>query len=267
MSVTEIILLVLGLLVFILSFLLPAKQKSKTEERIRIDEEQIREVLDKEVEEAKKQIGDVVEETVTYSMEKSERSMERVCNEKIMAINEYSDTVLKQISKNHDEVVFLYDMLNDKHEKLKSTVSEAARTATAVKQTVKDAEISAKEAEEKVKEVQESLISVESPENEKSETVKGQSQETEFVPINPRKVEVVIPAEEQKEAPKKKEVKKPKAEKTDLNLSVPGKAGSQNNNEKILNLHKEGKSNMAIAKELGLGIGEVKLVIDLFEGI
>ena len=42
---------------------------------------------------------------------------------------------------------------------------------------------------------------------------------------------------------------------------------SGNNNEKILNLHKAGKSNMAIAKELGLGIGEVKLVIDLFEGI
>ena len=38
-----------------------------------------------------------------------------------------------------------------------------------------------------------------------------------------------------------------------------------NNNEKILKLHKQGKSNMAIAKELGLGIGEVKLVIDLFE--
>ena len=28
-----------------------------------------------------------------------------------------------------------------------------------------------------------------------------------------------------------------------------------------------GKSNMAIGKELGLGIGEVKLVIDLFEGL
>ena len=39
-----------------------------------------------------------------------------------------------------------------------------------------------------------------------------------------------------------------------------------NNNEQILMLHKAGKSNMAIARELGLGIGEVKLVIDLFEG-
>ena len=40
-----------------------------------------------------------------------------------------------------------------------------------------------------------------------------------------------------------------------------------NSNERILELHKAGKSNMAIAKELGLGIGEVKLVIDLYKGL
>ncbi|MCF0142249.1 MAG: hypothetical protein HUJ75_02615, partial [Parasporobacterium sp.] len=47
----------------------------------------------------------------------------------------------------------------------------------------------------------------------------------------------------------------------------PGKStGSRNNNERILELHKAGRSNMAIARELGLGIGEVKFVIGLFEG-
>ncbi len=34
-------------------------------------------------------------------------------------------------------------------------------------------------------------------------------------------------------------------------------------NRQILEMHKQGKSNMVIARELGLGIGEVKLVIDL----
>ena len=38
----------------------------------------------------------------------------------------------------------------------------------------------------------------------------------------------------------------------------------KNKNEQIRKMHNEGKSNMAIAKELGLGVGEVKLVIDLF---
>ena len=39
-----------------------------------------------------------------------------------------------------------------------------------------------------------------------------------------------------------------------------------NNNEAILKLHKLGKSKVEIAKELGLGVGEVSLVIDLFKG-
>ncbi|MDE6213760.1 MAG: hypothetical protein K2M70_09850, partial [Lachnospiraceae bacterium] len=46
-----------------------------------------------------------------------------------------------------------------------------------------------------------------------------------------------------------------------------GNDNGRNSNERILELHKAGKSNMAIAKELGLGLGEVKLVIDLFEGV
>ncbi len=38
-------------------------------------------------------------------------------------------------------------------------------------------------------------------------------------------------------------------------------------NEQILTLHKQGKSTVAIAKELGLGVGEVKLVIDLYKNL
>jgi len=37
-----------------------------------------------------------------------------------------------------------------------------------------------------------------------------------------------------------------------------------NNNERILKLYREGRTVLEIAKELGLGTGEVKLVIDLF---
>lgn len=42
-------------------------------------------------------------------------------------------------------------------------------------------------------------------------------------------------------------------------------ADGRNNNERILELYSQGKSKVAIAKELGLGVGEVKLVIDLFK--
>lgn len=223
MEVTEIILMILGILVIALSFLLPDK-KAESKDSIQINEEEMRELIDKEVKCAQDRIQDIVEETVAYSMEKTERTMEKLTNEKMMAVNEYSDSVLEQIDKNHKEAVFLYDMLNDKHENLKETIRK-------VNQTVSEAN---QPAEEK--------------------TAK-------------KTVRKARPAETKTDDRNEKAEKAEKAEKIDLSsIANPGKDG-RNSNSQILKLHKEGKSNMAIAKELGLGIGEVKLVIDLFEGI
>lgn len=293
MSITEIILLILGMLIFIVSFLIPAGGKKEKKETDGIKEEQLKELIHKEVEEAKTKIGDIVEETITYSMEKTERAMDRLTNEKMMAVNEYSDTVLEQINKNHKEAVFLYDMLNDKHENLKQTVSEAAKTGAEVKQTVKDAEITAKEAKKKAIEAREQAIeameateSIQTASEAMTESMEEavKEEETDFTPIHAKKVEIVKEEAEGKkpeEKPKKRTVKKP-AEKTqgasgtanaatekkasNAELSMTAAAG-KGNKERILELHEAGKSNMAIAKELGLGIGEVKLVIDLFQGI
>lgn len=276
MNITELILLIFGGIVFTVSFFLPSGGKKEKDGISKADEEEIKEIIGREVEEAKTQISDIVDETITYSMEKTERSMERLTNEKIMAVNEYSDTVLEQINKNHKEAVFLYDMLNDKHENLKSTVSEAVKTASEVKQTVKDAEVTAREAKEQAVEIK--------------EQIPAPVPEKEFVPIQVPRVEVTdgsatAEIEKEPEKPKRKTTRKvkpeasaskeeavdpektEKASKVDLSMAAPGKTGGRNSNERILELHKAGKSNMAIAKELGLGIGEVKLVIDLFEGI
>lgn len=276
MNITELILLIFGGIVFTVSFFLPSGGKKEKDGISKADEEEIKEIIGREVEEAKTQISDIVDETITYSMEKTERSMERLTNEKIMAVNEYSDTVLEQINKNHKEAVFLYDMLNDKHENLKSTVSEAVKTASEVKQTVKDAEVTAREAKEQAVEIK--------------EQIPAPVPEKEFVPIQAPRVEVTdgsatAEIEKEPEKPKRRTTRKVKTEasaskeeavdpektekasKVDLSMAAPGKTGGRNSNERILELHKAGKSNMAIAKELGLGIGEVKLVIDLFEGI
>lgn len=299
MGVMEIVLIVLGVIVFIGSFLLPAGKKTDTQESEKISEDTIREMVGREVEDAKSQISDIVDETITYAIEKTERSMDRLTNEKMMAVNEYSDTVLEEINKNHKEVVFLYDMLNDKHENLKTTVSQAAKTVSEVKQTVKDVEVLAKETESILKE----------PEHtgndggvSRTETI---LEKTEFTPITPMQVKVDMQPEvekAQKEEGKaggnERKSRTVKAAKQEISLDVPadgnerknrstgaagdvlpdipeleiapkpaGRAGGRNSNERILELHKAGKSNMAIAKELGLGIGEVKLVIDLFEGL
>lgn len=106
MSATEIILIVIGVAVFLLGYLMPARKKDLDEEVQLISEDEIRRLVASEVEHVKDRIGDIVDETIHYSMEKTERAMERVANEKIMAVNEYSDTVLEEINKNHKEVVF-----------------------------------------------------------------------------------------------------------------------------------------------------------------
>ena len=153
MGATEIILIVIGIVVFLLGYLMPARKKDIDEEVKLISEDEIRKMVSGEMGHVKDRIDDIVEETVSYSMEKTERAMERLTNEKIMAINEYSDTVLEEINKNHKEVVFLYDMLNDKHDNLMTTVNEATAASDGVKETLKDAENTVSEATDKADDV------------------------------------------------------------------------------------------------------------------
>ena len=104
---------------------------------------------ERQKEDIKTQISAVFREqtsVMTQTVEDRTRdALEKLSNQKINELAEYSDTVLGEINKNHSEVMFLYDMLNDKHENLKNTVTEVEKTAKEVRQTVKDAEINAKE--------------------------------------------------------------------------------------------------------------------------
>ena len=154
MSITGIVLIVAGVIVLALGYLVPVRKKDMDTESLLISEDEIRKMVDRELDNVKTHIADIVDETVTYSMEKTERSMERIANEKIMAVNEYSDTVLEEINKNHKEVIFLYDMLNDKHENLKAAVVEATQTTDEVRQTLKDAEVTAIQADRAIEHVE-----------------------------------------------------------------------------------------------------------------
>jgi len=405
MGATEIILIVIGAVVFLLGYLLPARKKDLDEEVRLISEDEVRKLVSGEADHVRDKIGDIVDETVSYSIEKAERAMERIANEKIMAVSEYSDTVLEEIDKNHKEVVFLYDMLNDKHDNLMSTVNEAADVADGVKQSVKDTEVTAREAVERIdtvmKEADEALQRIKTAEESalqarkeardvmrsvmkaaenmerdlaayhvakpgqkdtvgaaampankragagnmpgsfpqekalaapepnaavtvnntgdsnvksqdgKQEEAKGDrtkespdmaGETVDFKPIEPKKVEIIhepdgdyaaaneggrstseefasmgifAPKAEEPEEPRRKArirrtSKRGHAQENSPAVDIQfaqGKDNGCNNNERILKLHKAGKSNMAIAKELGLGLGEVKLVIDLFEGM
>lgn len=148
MEWVEIILLIIGIGAFAASFFVRTSgEQLSREERKRTDEE-IKARVDKQMEEAAAKINHSVDDAVQYAVDKTERSLERVSNEKIMGVSEYADTVLTDIHKNHEEVVFLYDMLNDKQTALKNFTAEVAKTAKAVSVLAKEAKKSAEAAAE-----------------------------------------------------------------------------------------------------------------------
>jgi len=301
MGMLEIILLVSGAIVFILSFVIPVKKEQLNEETKTLAQEEIRELVSREVEQVKSKMDEMSEEACQERIEKAQRSMERISNEKIMAVNEYSDTVLSEIQKNHQEVVFLYDMLNDKQSSLKDTIHEADKNIKDLLQQVKDSEITVRENLENVETatatvvaavselpavtvMEETPVVVSSVIMDEKNTEEVLEEKPSFVPFKPEKV-TVTPKKVRKSAPKKVKIaedaeQKPAEEKSTLDMLLESKDASDvqlqfstqrdngiNSNERILELHKAGKSNMSIAKELGLGIGEVKLVIDLYKGL
>ena len=371
MGVTEIVLIILGIAVFAASFLVPDKYAKQEDGIIKEQEKKLKLFLQRELQTIRIGIEEKVEESMVSSGEKSERYMERITNEKIMAIQEYSDTVLEQIHKNHEEAVFLYDMLNNKHDQIKYTAGEISSAVeearqkleitvqdvtrdllrgsirdsliekignmlqetvqeaidTSIKEDLQDRiektvqkEVELAVSENLMRAIKEAVeISIEESIREREQKgplISGievlankQQEKEEKEDLTERKKEdskdtaekLVTEAGEQefqelalgipevsmeeeqpfvvqpvkKVSPKKKApAKKGGArEKTTINSEgnkdIPAgkeEAGS-NNKEKILKLHREGMSNMAIARELGLGIGEVQLVIGLFEGM
>ena len=256
MGLTEILLILLGVLAFIGSFIIPEKVSKKDSVDIKIQEEKIKEIVENEVKQASYQIEEKVDETVTAAIEKTERYMERVSNEKIMAIQEYSDTVLNQINKNHEEAVFLYDMLNNKLAQVKTTAAE-------IHMKVQDVKVETDSKPMKVLEEPVDIAVKETADEKESLGKTGNEEEVQKEKV--QKEKVLSPG---KKAPAKKNTTKKSKnieKKTDIEIQFEPDSDVGSNKSQILKLHEEGKSNMAIAKSLGLGIGEVKLIIDLFE--
>ena len=227
MGILEIVLLIAGIIIFTGSFFLPLGGEKNTGIDQKAAKEEIHSLVEEEMNTVRSKMQDKMEETSGDAIEKAERSLERLTNEKIMAVNEYSDTVLQEIHKNHEEAMFLYDMLNSKHANIKDTVSKidkavkAAENKTAENKTVEDKAAADKTA------------------GTVAEEKKADTSQTESLIQPENSPEIGFMGETVQEG--------------------------QNNNEKILEMHRQGKSTVAIAKELGLGVGEVKLVIDLYK--
>ena len=232
MGILEIVLLIAGVIIFTGSFFLPLGGEKNTGIDQKAAKEEIHGLVEEEMNNVRSKMQDKMEETSEDAIEKAERALERLTNEKIMAVNEYSDTVLHEIHKNHEEAMFLYDMLNSKHANIKDTVSKMDKAVKAAENKT----LENKTAENKAA-------------AEKTATDKTAGTVAEEKTVDASQTETLIQPENSPE----------------IGFMGETVQEGQNNNEKILEMHKQGKSTVAIAKELGLGVGEVKLVIDLYK--
>lgn len=140
MTALELILLLLGAAVFAVSFIVP-ERKYKISEKARQElEVEIKEIIADTLKQLPDKMDEAMEDATEALMEKTERSLEKLSNEKIMAVHEYSDTVIEDINKNHKEVLFLYDMLSDKQVDLRNHVRKAEATAGEVKKILAGAQ-------------------------------------------------------------------------------------------------------------------------------
>lgn len=275
MTGLEIALLTIGLIVIVASFVFSSKSDGDTMHNV----EDVT-FTDKQKEDIKKQIMDILDEQIDNVKEQTEISLDKLSNQKMLEMNEYSDTILQEINRNHNEVMFLYDMLNEKKKEINNTVRDMNVTKKEIeksktvpkKQTVIDSIKDMSEdtggfmaSEELLREEQKDVDTRKKDIlNQLDAVVEAVSDDVsadlEAVEKKPKKRTSTgrTAAKRMKETVKKETLREDNRD--------PKAFETGNNNEKILQLSKEGKSNVEIAKELGLGIGEVKLVIDLFKG-
>lgn len=205
-----------------------------------------------------KQVKEEMEQYKEEVLTSASEELSRLSNDKLLGMNEYSEEVLARMTKNHEEVVFLYDMLKEKEEDVKDLVHHVDSVKAQIhNETAQEYQ----KMMDALKKLQGSRIAVE-----------AEATQTEDTDRQPD------------EAPKKKKnknLKSTQAQKLTKDLEKKSKAAreiveeddsedvasdnSNNHNAEIIKLYKEGNSVFDISKLLSIGQGEVKLVIDLYK--
>ena len=216
--------------------------------------------------------------------------MSEIANDKMLAINDMSGQLIEKIEQNHKEVIFLYDMLNEKSDYLKdfsAKIDGLRHELEKEEERIKALNNDIDDKLVKVKEVRQTVIA--KPGNpvaakqEKSQRVptgieqakaankpaeipaqaknlvKMQKKEAEDIPSD---INDIFDADE-RDIFKDAEVPEITEEIDEIDLS-PELTEELSTNDKILKMHSEGKSVMEISKELGMGQGEVQLILGLY---
>lgn len=294
MDIIVIICLIIGVACIGASFFIKEKadidnhEKEKIAEEIRgraLSEDSIRKVMTRVEKGFSEKLSAISEDKLGGFADK----MSEIANDKMLAINDMSGQLMEKIEQNHKEVIFLYDMLNEKSDYLKDFSAkidglrhELEREEERIKALNNDLD----DKMIKVKEVRQTVIAkpvapVE-VKQEKSRRVPTGIEQAKAA-IKPAEVPAQaknlvkmkkevedIPSDindifdtDERDIFKDAEVPEITEEIDEIDLS-PELTEELSTNDKILKMHSEGKSVMEISKELGMGQGEVQLILGLY---
>lgn len=250
MGPIEIIMLLCGIAFLILSFFVGNEKVSQhpvTDADLFSEEK---------IENLKKDLEHSITEAADDLIEDAKNKLASASNETIISIDEFSKQTLERITHNHEEVVFMYNMLQNKEEELKKSTEEFQKSLdefekkkTAIKDDLLVMTASAESGIELARRKTAAIKAI----DEKNETVKTAEKKT--TKTTSRKTVTKNTDPVKKEATS---VESPVAQIETADISEDNKV------QKILDLYHSKKSVLEISKVLGLGQGEVKLVIDLY---
>lgn len=281
MTAFEVVLLLCGIICVAVSFIMGESQKKNTD-----DKNYDANLTEEQKEDIRRQVTDIIDEEMQNASEKTEVSLDKISNTKILEMNEYADNILGEINRNHNEAVFLYDMLNDKAKEVKSTVKDVNVTKKQVEKIQAEVTSAAANPEEdnayadksgdKSQHRSEHEFRSMTPEivreidmpvtSEYDDSQEDDSYGTGGADINDG-MDMVSPQElmavsQMLGQDMQQNIQTVSAQ--DNGMHDNGTHGP-NRNDEILSMYESGMDSRQIAKELNLGIGEVRLVIDLYK--
>ena len=125
MVATEIFLIAAGVICVVVSVVM-----SFGDDKENVESSAKAELTQAQLDMVKHQVDEVIKQQISGLSEKTEAALDKISNTKILEMNEYADNVLKEINRNHNEVMFMYDMLNEKDKEIKTTVKSVNATNT-----------------------------------------------------------------------------------------------------------------------------------------
>ena len=204
MGTVEIVLLVIGIICVIVGIILGITDNNDHDK----DMNPVVSDYDaaSQVSKVSQTIDNIIEQKMQDIEDKTEARLDKLSNTKILEMNEYADGVLKEINRNHTDVMFMYDMLNEKDKEIKTTVKD----------------------------------------------------------VNGTRMNRNMNTYSEKKSQNKQSVQNKSAIKNDISEVVLDDALSSN--EKIIKLYNSGYRDVDIAKRLKMGVGVVRLIINLSSG-